>query len=186
MQKISLINYMKERASMRLTKKTAIIASIVFITTGFYTAAYFIQKKIINRNIEISKKLNTYNQLLGQWILNKTDNYDIAAFLEKKGIRKVAIYGHGLLGNILSKDLKNLEVVYFIDNNGDNRWKEIGHIPVFKPEEIAGQEPVDAIIVTAYYYFDEIYNNLRQYDKIEIPVISLEDLIYYDEYAEEK
>ena len=37
-------------------------------------------------------------------------------------------------------------------------------------------EPVDVIVVTAIYYFDEIEDMLSE--KVDYPVISLEDILY--------
>ena len=37
-------------------------------------------------------------------------------------------------------------------------------------------EPVDVIVVTAIYYFDEIEDML--FEKVDYPVVSLEDILY--------
>lgn len=172
---------------MRLTKKIPLTMSMIFTITCLSAVVYFIQKRIITRNVEITKKLDNYYHLLGQWILNKTRNYDMSLHLRERGIYKVGIYGYGLMGKLLNEELKNCNVIYFIDKNADDSMNNCSNIPIIKPEEIVKKESVDAIIVTAYFYMNEIDSTLKKYlNNKDIPIISLEDLIYHDEYAEEK
>lgn len=152
------------------------------LVIGLFSSLRYIDNKILSRNIEDNKKLNRYYQLLGQWLLNKTEDYDISLYLEKEGIFRIAVYGMGLMGDLLVKDLKNKKIVYIIDKNADVLpVNTLGEIPVIRPENILEQEPVDAIIVTACYYFNEISSILQEIGiHKSIRVISLEDLIYHE------
>ena len=47
-------------------------------------------------------------------------------------------------------------------------------VDVVTPEDVL--EPVDVVVVTAIYYFDEIEENLS--GKIQCPIVSLEDILY--------
>lgn len=77
------------------------------------------------------------------------------------------------LGERLYAELKDseIQVKYIIDKNADTIYADID---VVEPENIL--EDVDVIVVTAIHYFDEIEMMLGE--KVDYPVISLEDVIY--------
>ena len=77
------------------------------------------------------------------------------------------------VGETLLNELKNstVEVSYAIDKNASNLCSEID---IFMPD--ADLRPVDAIVVTAVYFYDEIKADLVK--RFKCPVISLKDIIY--------
>ena len=77
------------------------------------------------------------------------------------------------LGERLYDELKGSGVLvsYSIDKNADEVYAEVD---VVKPDE--DFESVDAIVVTAVYYFDVIEEMLSK--KVDYPIISLEDIVY--------
>ena len=87
--------------------------------------------------------------------------------------RSVAIYGMKELGERLYDELENsgIEVCYIIDKNADSIYADVD---VITPDD--DLKPVDVIVVTAIYYFDEIEEMLSE--KVDYPVISLEDILY--------
>ena len=60
---------------------------------------------------------------------------------------------------------------YAIDKNADMIY---ANVDVVTPDDEL--EPVDVIVVTAIYYFDEIEEDLSE--KVDCPIISLEDILY--------
>ena len=77
------------------------------------------------------------------------------------------------LGELLVRELEGteIEIKYIIDQNADSIETDI---PKHKPcDEL---EPVDAIVVTAIYYFQDIEESLSQ--KVDCQIISLEDAVY--------
>ena len=76
-------------------------------------------------------------------------------------------------GETLIEELKetNVEAVYGIDKNADNIYVDIS---MYTIEE--NLPPVDAVVVTAITFFDEIEKKLSE--KLECPIISLEDILY--------
>ena len=62
-------------------------------------------------------------------------------------------------------------VKYVIDKNAETIYADVD---IVRPEDTL--EAVDAIVVTATYYFDEIEEALCE--KVDCPVISLEDVLY--------
>ncbi len=76
-------------------------------------------------------------------------------------------------GEALIRELKgtNVLIAYGIDKNANLISADIDVVTM--EDNLAD---VDAIVVTAIYFFDDIKNNLTS--KIDCPVISLEDIVY--------
>ena len=112
-------------------------------------------------------------QMFNQWLIDKQEGKSLVKFFEDNGYKSIAIYGMSYLGERLLDELKDseIEVRYAIDRNADNIYAgiEVKNLEDELPE-------VDAIIVTAVYYFDEIEDELTQL--VDYPVISLEDVLY--------
>ena len=68
-------------------------------------------------------------------------------------------------------DGSGVKVKYAIDRNADQKYADVD---VISPE--ADLPDVDAIIVTAITFFDEIEEKLAE--KISCPILSLEDILY--------
>ncbi len=118
------------------------------------------------------KHLNLY-LLMNQWVRVKQENKSMAEYLEKQGYKEIAIYGMHYAGETLVNELAktDIKVKYGIDKAADSIYADID---VISPEDEL--KPVDAIIVTAVTYFDEIEEQLSE--KIACPIISLEDILY--------
>lgn len=118
-----------------------------------------------NKNQSI---INTFDL----WLQQKQDNHQIQDFFLRNGFREIAIYGMHYLGEHLLRDLRETEITvkYAIDKNAD---KIACGVKVIPPD--AELEKVDAIIVTAIYYFDDIEKQLAS--KIDCPIISLDDVL---------
>jgi ketol-acid reductoisomerase len=97
----------------------------------------------------------------------------LEGYFTDKGYQTIAIYGMGELGNRLYEELKdsNVKIKYAIDKNSDSTYSELDVISI--EDEM---EAVDAVVVTAFFAFDEIKEELEQ--SIEYPIISIEDVIY--------
>ena len=122
--------------------------------------------------LKLQKQIRFY-QLLTKWLSAKIEGYNIADALRKKGFSNIAIYGYAELGKLVYQELQNsaIEVCYILDK----KIKQIdnGDISVFMPECKNGR--VDAVVVTAIFYYDEIRAELEElgYEN----VISLETII---------
>ena len=79
----------------------------------------------------------------------------------------------GYAGETLIDELKNTNtnVRYGIDKNADSLYSEVDIVTM--EDEL---ENVDAIVVTAITFFDEIAEKLEE--KVDCPIISLEDILY--------
>lgn len=76
-------------------------------------------------------------------------------------------------GETLVEELKdsNIEVKYGIDKNADSMYIDVDVLTI--EDDL---ESVDAIVVTAITFFDEIEEKLSE--KMDCPIISLEDILY--------
>ena len=133
--------------------------------------------KAVSRQISGKQKMSDKHlalfKMMNQWVHIKQDGKNLASYLEAKGYKRVAIYGMSYAGETLIEELKetNVEAVYGIDKNADNIYVDIS---MYTIEE--NLPPVDAVVVTAITFFDEIEKKLSE--KLECPIISLEDILY--------
>lgn len=111
--------------------------------------------------------------MMNQWVKVKQENKSIAAYLEKNGYHEIAIYGMNYAGETLINELadSNICIKYGIDKNADKMYSEID---IISPD--AELPKVDAVIVTAITFFEEIEEMLSE--KMECPIVSLEDILY--------
>lgn len=129
-------------------------------------------KEEIERQQDFGKKIVSYYGLLNKWLMIKQQGKSLTEYFHKNDIQSIAIYGYKELGERLYDELKgtDIEVKYIIDKNVDHIRAEID---VYSPDESLPQ--VDAIVITATYYYDEIEDEL--YDMVDFPIISLEDVL---------
>ncbi|MCI9464168.1 MAG: hypothetical protein HFI48_09850 [Lachnospiraceae bacterium] len=133
----------------------------------------------IGRMVEKDGKDSLFNKVLSyyfiydQWLSLHQRGKTLVEYFEEKGYKTVAIYGLKELGERLYDELKDsgITVKYIIDKNADDLYADVG---VVTPDD--NLEPVDVIVVTACYYFDQINKMLNE--RVEYPVVSLEDILY--------
>ncbi len=112
-------------------------------------------------------------QMMNQWVRVKQDGKNLSEYFKREGYQNIAIYGMSYAGETLVNELKgtDINVKYGIDKNADSIYADID---IFSLEEKL--EKVDAVVVTAITFFDEIEEVLSE--KVDCPVISLEDVLY--------
>lgn len=111
--------------------------------------------------------------MMNQWVKVKQEGKNLAAYFEKNGYKKIAIYGMSFAGETLLEELKGTEikVAYGIDKNANNIY---ANVDIVSMEDCL--DKVDAVVVTAITFFDEIEEKLSE--KVDCPIISLEDILY--------
>ena len=111
--------------------------------------------------------------MMNQWVKVKQEGKNLSSFFEKKDYRKIAIYGMSYAGKTLVDELKGsgIAVAYAIDRKADSIYADVD---VLSMED--EREEVDAVVVTAITFFDEIEGELAE--KFDCPIISLEDILY--------
>ncbi len=129
--------------------------------------------KIIQQWYENSEKYLMSTKLFDEWFEKKQKGKQLESYFLQNNIHTVAIYGMSYLGQRLNDELKNscVTVKYVIDKNAKDT---VSDVHIITPQD--EMKPVDAIIITATYYYDEIRKLLS--DKVECKIISLEDIIH--------
>ncbi|MCM1157854.1 MAG: hypothetical protein NC300_09485 [Bacteroidales bacterium] len=151
---------------------TAGVSFVLGIIASGVVMINFMRRMIDKRDKKVCK-FKGYYSLLNQWLLLKQEGQSMAQYFADNQYKAIAIYGMGELGNLLYRELKNngrVDVKYAIDKNADNVYSEL---KVFDTAD--DLPPVDVVIVTATFAFDEIEAELRK--KVACQIISLEDVI---------
>lgn len=127
--------------------------------------------KIICRINGVKLKLVKYYQLFDQWLLNYERGIKVEDYFLTNGYKCIAIYGMKEFGLHLLNELKDSKVTveYAIDKN-------LSIIPAGVVGYGPGDElpKVDAIVVTASYYFSEIKEQLKNND---CDIVSIDDVV---------
>ncbi len=155
----------------------ATITTLLGAATGAASVYGTMNKKMqdeMRQEKELNKKNDAIIKLYNVWFELKAEGKSVADYCKKNGYHSIAIYGMHYLGESLCKELEGsgIEIKYAIDKN-PNLEKNNG-IDIYTP---TGElEDVDAVIVTAFYFFHEIEADLWM--KLDCPIISLEDLLH--------
>lgn len=150
----------------------AVLSMLTGAAVGAGTAGKMIWGELGKKKSMSDKHLALY-LMMNQWVKVKQEGKNLASYFEKNGYRKIAIYGMNYVGETLLEELRGseIQVEYGIDKNGEGLYSEID---IVTPDD--SLDEVDAIVVTAITFFDEIEEKLSQ--KVSCPIISLEDILY--------
>ena len=152
------------------------IVSILSLLTGAAIGGGVVGKKLSLK----AKKSKGYADkhlasflMMNQWVKVKQEGKKLSTYFEQNGYKKIAIYGMSYAGETLVDELKDtgIEIVYGIDKRADSLYADIDIISI---DDL--RDDVDAIVVTAITFFDEIEEMLSE--KVDCPIISLEDILY--------
>lgn len=129
--------------------------------------------KSIEEKQETLKKVHVLYCAFDRWLQIRQEGRTLAEYFKKNNYKTIAVYGMKELGDRLVDELKDSEikVCYAIDKNADQIYSDID---IVTPDD--DLEPVDVIVVTAIYYYDEIVDVLNK--KANCPIVSLEDILY--------
>lgn len=152
------------------------VISVLSVLAGAAVGAGAIEKieseKLDKARAMSNKHLELF-KMMTQWVKVKQEGKDIASYFEKNGYQKIAIYGMSFAGETLLGEFKDsdITVAYGIDKNAASIYSDVDIVSM--DDEL---DEVDAVVVTAITFFDEIEEQLSE--KLECPIISLEDILY--------
>ena len=152
------------------------IISILSALTGVVFGAGAMGKMSADKTQKIQAESDKHFALFltaNQWIKVKQEGKHLTSYFEKNNYKKIAVYGMSYAGETLVDELKDssVTIAYGIDKNADSIYADID---VFSVD--ADLAPVDAVVVTAITFFDQIEEKLSE--KLDCPIISLEDILY--------
>jgi len=150
----------------------SIISAVVGVTTGA-VAMGKVKESAIKAKDQKVNKFKDYYYILNQWLELRQQGKTLEQYFINNGIKTIAIYGMGELGNHLYLELKDtsVDVKYAVDKDARSIYTDL--LVVDKEETL---DFVDAMVVTATYAFDKIKEDLSE--KVEFTIISLEDIVY--------
>ncbi|MCX4339236.1 MAG: hypothetical protein OSJ72_06280 [Lachnospiraceae bacterium] len=151
------------------------LISVLSALTGAAAGAAAVGKvtcESIDKAKAMSDKHLALFLMMNQWVKVKQEGKNLAEYFEKNGYKKIAVYGMSYAGETLLDELKggDITVAYAIDKNADAIYADVDVVSM--DDKL---EEVDAIVVTAITFFDEIEEKLST--KIDCPIISLEDIL---------
>jgi FlaA1/EpsC-like NDP-sugar epimerase len=120
-----------------------------------------------------NERINVLNNVMTNWCMAFTEGTAIGVWLVEHNYKRIAIYGMGISGEILFKQLssnKEINVVCGIDRNKDIK---ISGLEMYSIENEIPQ--VDIVVVTAVYSFEQIKADIEM--KCKCKVISLDYLV---------
>ncbi len=130
----------------------------------------------VSGNTEIyNEKFVSYFNILERWMQLKEEGKGIDNFFSDYNYEKIVIYGMAHMGNHLVRELENssVKIVCGIDRRAVMIY---GKFPVITLNE--NIPDADVVIVTPVFDFENIKESLK--GKVKCPIISLEDVIYYN------
>ncbi len=157
-------------------KLFSIIAAGAALVTGIVASACVTDKMAAGKTEKAQqmsdKHLNLF-LMMNQWVRVRQKGKNLADYFEREGYKNIAVYGMSHAGETLVNELRDsgIHVCYGIDQNPLDVYADVN---VYSMQDKL--EAVDAIVVTAIAYFDEIEEKLAE--KISCPVLSLEDIVY--------
>lgn len=131
-----------------------------------YNFSEFIERNETNENM-----YSSYYRLLEKWMKTREDGKSSADYFEKKGYKRIVIYGLGRMANHLIYDLKysDVKIAGAIDKAAINKYEEY---PVVTLDDNIPE--ADCVVVTPTYEFNSIRAKLIE--KTNVPIISLMDV----------
>ena len=156
---------------MKKGKITLVTGALGTVAAGL--AAGRKLKKEYDGRVELTQKLGSYYHILNQWLMIYQNGDSLVSYFVDNKYKSIAIYGYKELGERLYDELKDsdVEVKYIIDRTADNIYAEVD---AYTPDDVLME--VDAVIVTASYYFEEIEKMLG--DKLDCPIVSIGDVVF--------
>lgn len=119
-----------------------------------------------------SEEYRRYLLMMNQWLILKQERKDISRYLINHGYRRVAIYGMGLYGRHIVRDLAGSEVTIAFGIDRTETESYMG-VEIIKPKkELKG---IDLVIISALRYSEEIRDTLK--DICDCDIVELDQLV---------
>ncbi len=152
------------------------LATVLGTSVGAISAAAAVGNitgKSVNKWKRLSDKHLELFILMNQWVKIKQAGKNLSEYFEQNGYKRIAVYGMSYAGETLVGELQNtaIEIAYGVDKNAASIYADIDIVSM---DDELGE--VDAVVVTAITFFDEIEEALSE--KLDCPIISLEDILY--------
>ena len=131
-------------------------------------------RNIRNEPMSLEERYQHSYLLLLHWTEALYLGHRVSDYFVEEGFKNIAIYGMGDLANRLMDDLLDSEinVVYGIDRDAAGTVCKIKDIYSLNDK----LPKVDAVVITPFYAFDSIRNDLK--NKMDAKIVSIEEVIW--------
>ena len=148
------------------------ISGVSGLIAGAGTVSKYMRRSLAKSKSMSDKHLALF-LMMNQWVKVKQEGKNLSEYFETNGYKRIAIYGMSYAGETLLDELREskVEVAYGIDNRADSIYLDLDIVTM---EDTF--EEVDAIVVTAVTFYEEIAEKLEK--KLKCPILSLEDILY--------
>lgn len=152
--------------------KKGILSAISMVAGGMIGAgtAGRINKEKINKIQMMSDKHLALFLMMNRWVKVKQEGKNLSIYFESHRYKKICIYGMSYVGESLVEELRGTETEVICGIDQKVKFTYIDVITLDDP-----LPDVDAVVVTAITFFEEIQEKLC--DKVSCPIISLEDIL---------
>lgn len=125
---------------------------------------------------EIPNRFEINFHILNKWLMLRQRGKTLEPFFQDNALKKIAVYGMGVLGERLIEELQlsSVQVMYGIDRMA--AAKQNMGIKIYGVEENSYPE-TEAVIVTPVQDYWNIVSSLA--NRTSAPVLSIEDIIDY-------
>lgn len=157
-----------------MNRNRGVVGVLAILVAGIAGVLY--EKRLISKSrtteMEQEEKLRGFYELLIDWVRLYQNGQKLSHYLGENNIHTIAIYGFKELGECLYQELigTDVKVLYIIDKDAGSIFADID---IVTPDQEL--RDVDAIIVTAIHYYNEISDMLSK--KVDCQVLSLKDII---------
>jgi hypothetical protein len=153
-----------------------VVTGVISAMSGAVLGAGFTGKVAYRKTKDLDEKAERYLTLfrmMDKWVEIKQGGKNLSLYFQKREYTRIAIYGMSRAGKTLYNELEGtgITVAYGIDKSAETMYADVDILGLDD-----SLEPVDAVVVTAVTYFQEIKKDISE--KVHCPVISLEDILY--------
>jgi len=136
-----------------------------------------LSKELQRKNREI-QSLNAQKEIFVKWIELTQKGGTILSYLDRKEIKTVVVYGINHFTVLFCREMEMAGIEVLCGISQRKPLLEL-NIPLYDKEKLAEYaERIDAVIVTAVYYYDEIYDEIKGMLPERVKILSMADLVY--------
>ncbi|MCM1217936.1 MAG: hypothetical protein NC548_25890 [Lachnospiraceae bacterium] len=152
-----------------MKKRYIFMAGMGLFLGGFYLGGKMLVSMINDYRERMKRNLSNM-MLFHDWLAYLYAGGRIERYFVDHGYKKIMIYGNGYIGQRLMQALEGtgIEVVAVMDKAAAEAEEIVIGVDAAIPD-------VDCIIVTPVFFYDAIYDMLRE--KTDIPIISMQSVI---------
>lgn len=160
---------------MKKKEKIILIVGIVILIKNINKKFKTINARIDGCYSKVNR-VSDYLSIYAKIINSKDKGLGLSEKLESMGVKTIAVYGKGTLGDLVGNELENssIHIAYYIDKYvQEDTYKGV---PIFSLDTVSEMKPVDLILVTPVHLFNYIIRDLYLEGRDE-KILSLKELI---------